>query len=143
MFIVQKKNQYAIRALFELGKHWGKGPVKISEIAKAQAIPPRFLEVILSQLKGSGLVTSKRGFYGGYSLVPPPDQVTVGALLRFMEGDDIVLDCMNCDPGKECPFDNKCAFLPMWRKVKTAIFKIYDETSLQDLMENEVKASLM
>ncbi|MCP4690079.1 MAG: Rrf2 family transcriptional regulator, partial [Desulfobacterales bacterium] len=137
MFTVQKKNQYAIRAIFELGKRWGKGPVKVSEIAKAQAIPIRFLEVILGQLKGSGFVASKRGFYGGYSLVPPPDQVTVGDLLRFMEGDEIALDCMNCEPGQKCPFDNKCAFLPMWKEANEAIFKIYDETSLQDLIDNE------
>lgn len=140
MFIVQKKNQYAIRAIFELAKHWGKGPVKISEIAKAQAIPTRFLEVILGQLKKSGFVTSKRGFYGGYSLVPRPDRISVGDLLRFMEGDDIVLDCMNCETERDCPFDRKCAFLPMWRQVKQAIFKIYDETRIQDLLDNETRA---
>ena len=54
MAITPKKNQYALRAIFELAKHMGKGPKKISEIAKAQAIPMRFLEVILGQLKGSG-----------------------------------------------------------------------------------------
>ena len=56
MQITPKKNQYALRAILELAKHKGKGPKKISEIAEAQAIPLRFLEVIISQLKGSGLV---------------------------------------------------------------------------------------
>ena len=69
MPITPKKNQYALRAIFELAKHRGQGPKKISEIAEIQAIPLRFLEVILSQLKGSGLVESKRGFYGGYFLI--------------------------------------------------------------------------
>lgn len=60
-----KKGQYALRAVYELAKRQGQGPTKISAIAEAQAIPHRFLEVILHQLKGSGLVASKRGFYGG------------------------------------------------------------------------------
>ena len=74
--LITKKNQYALRAIFELAKHDGKGPQKISEIAKAQAIPEKFLEVILNQLKGSGLVDSKRGFYGGYYLIRSPEKIT-------------------------------------------------------------------
>ncbi len=62
MYLTQR-NQYALRAIVELAIRVGKGPVKVSEIAKAQAIPLRFLEVILGQLKGSGLVDAKRGYH--------------------------------------------------------------------------------
>ncbi len=88
MLITQKKNQYAIQAIFELAKHMGKGPRKISEIAKAQKIPVRFLEVILGQLKGSGFVVSKRGFYGGFYFGLAPSTSYRVDVFRFMFQDD-------------------------------------------------------
>lgn len=135
--LITKKNQYALRAIFELAKHNGKGPRKISDIAQAQAIPEKFLEVILSQLKGSGLVDSKRGFYGGYSLIRSPEKITVGDIMRFMERDMDLIGCVALVPETNCPFKGDCAFFPMWTKVKDSIFKVYDETTIQDLIDNE------
>ena len=137
--LITKKNQYALRAIFELAKHNGKGPQKISEIAKAQAIPGKFLEVILNQLKGSGLVDSKRGFYGGYFLKCSPKDITVGDILRFMQGPGKPANCIVCVSKGDCPFDGDCAFAPMWNKVDAAMFKIYDETIIHDLLNVEMK----
>ena len=133
----QKKEQYALRAMYELAKHEGKGPTKISEIAQAQAIPLRFLEVILSQLKGSGFIDSKRGFYGGYYLIRSPEKITVGDIMRFLEGDVDPTDCVALVPETNCHFKGDCAFFPMWTKVKDAIFKVYDDTTIQDLIDSE------
>ena len=135
--LITKKNQYALRAIFELAKHNGKGPRKISEVAQAQAIPEKFLEVILNQLKGSGLVESKRGFYGGYYLIRSPEKITVGDIMRFMERDIDLIGCVALVPETNCPFKGDCTFFPMWTKVKDAIFKVYDETTIQDLIDNE------
>ena len=135
--LITKKNQYALRAIYELAKYNGKGPQKISEIAHAQAIPVKFLEVILNQLKGSGLVDSKRGFYGGYFLVRQPDAITVGYIMRFMERNLEQSKCVALVPEINCPFKGDCAFFPMWNKVKDAIYKVYDETTIQDLIDNE------
>ena len=135
--LITKKNQYALRAIFELAKYDGRGPRKISEIAKAQAIPEKFLEVILNQLKGSGLVDSKRGFYGGYYLIRSPEKITVGDIMRFLEGDVDPTDCVALVPETNCPFKGDCAFFPMWNQIKDAIFKVYDETTIIDLLENE------
>ena len=135
--LITKRNQYALRAIFELAKHNGKGPQKISEIAQAQAIPVKFLEVILNQLKGSGLVESKRGFYGGYFLVQQPSKIAVGDIMRFMERNLEHTKCVALGPEMNCPFKGDCAFYPMWNQVKDAIYKIYDETSIQDLLDNE------
>ena len=135
--LITKKNQYALRAIFELAKHNGKGPQKISEIAQAQAIPVKFLEVILNQLKGSGLVDSKRGFYGGYFLLRHPDTITVGQIMRFMERNLEQSKCVALVPEMNCPFKGDCAFFPMWNKVKDAMYKVYDETTIQDLIHNE------
>ena len=137
MLVPPKKNQYALRAIFELAKHMDQGPVKISDIATAQSIPLRFLEVILNQLKASGIVDSKRGFYGGYFLVKPPNQVSVGDVLRFLSRDLSPSDCIACVSKTSCPFDGRCAFSSMWIRVKQAAFNIYDETSFQDLIDRE------
>ena len=137
MPITPKKNQYALRAIFELAKHRGKGPRKISEIAEVQAIPLRFLEVILGQLKGSGLVESKRGFYGGYSLTRSADKISVGEVLRFMDKPMSAEHCGACVSKRNCPFSGNCAFASMWNRVNEAIFDIYDSTTIQDLLNNE------
>ena len=138
--LITKRNQYALRAIFELAKHNGKGPQKISEIAQAQAIPVKFLEVILNQLKGSGLVESKRGFYGGYFLVRQPNKIVVGDIMRFMERNHEQSQCAALVPEINCPFKGECAFYPMWNQVKDAIYNVYDGTSIQDLIDTEKQA---
>jgi len=138
--LITKRNQYALRAIFELAKHNGKGPQKISEIAQAQAIPVKFLEVILNQLKGSGLVGAKRGFYGGYFLVRQPSKIAVGDIMRFMERNQEQSQCVALVTEINCPFKGECAFYPMWSQVKDAIYKVYDGTSIQDLIDTEKKA---
>jgi Rrf2 family protein len=137
MFRTQKREQYALRAVLELAKHKGQGPKKISEIAKAQAIPLRFLEVILGQLKNSGFIESKRGYHGGYKLMMPPEKLSVGDVLRFMQGSADPAHNISCLSKHDCPFNCNCAFVPLWKKVNSAIFKIYDETTFQDLLDHE------
>lgn len=137
MFSTPKKHQYAIRAIFELAKHAGTGPIKISEIARAQSIPQRFLEVILNQLKGSGLLKSKRGFYGGYQLLVSPERITVGEIVRCLERDAGPVACMGCESEKSCPFYGRCAFAPLWNRTREAVFGVYDHTTFRDLLDNE------
>ncbi len=136
MFVTQK-TQYALRAIFELAKHRDAGLRKISDIARAQAIPERFLEVILSQLKKSGFVISKRGYHGGYRLATPPEHISVGDILRFMEQKGRPLHCIACISRCKCPLDGGCAFRPMWNQIEDAIYHIYDRTTIQDLINNE------
>jgi Rrf2 family protein len=133
--LITKKNQYALRAIYELAKQRGKGPVKICQIAEAQVIPERFLEVILGQLKKSGFVKSKRGYQGGYVLVPSPDQLTVGDLMRYLQQDVANHECMAPIPESKCPFQTECAFFPMWKKVREAMFSVFDQTTIQDLLD--------
>jgi len=85
MLVPYKKNQYALRAIYELARRYGEGPTKVVTIANRQAIPIRFLEVILNQLKHCGIVQSKRGFQGGYYLLCQPQDISVGDVMRFME----------------------------------------------------------
>lgn len=135
MLVPSKKNQYALRAIFELARQTHRRPVKISDIAAAQSIPLRFLEVILNQLKASGIVDSKRGFYGGYFLAKPAGQVSVGDVLRFLSGDVSSTDCIACISTTNCPYGGQCAFSSMWNRVKQAADRIYDATTFQDLVD--------
>jgi Rrf2 family protein len=135
--ITPRKNQYALRAVFELAKQRGKGPTKISDIANAQSIPVRFLEVILNKLKRSGLIDAKRGFYGGYYLTRSPDQITVADIISFLQGPPPSVDCAACVVQTKCPHGRRCAFSPMWNRVNQAILQVYMETTIQDLLNND------
>ncbi len=139
MYLTQR-NQYALRAIVELARRVGTGPVKVSEIAKAQAIPLRFLEVILGQLKGSGLVDAKRGYYGGYFLLRQPEDITVGSVIRFLQGDPDLKECQSCISKMQCPFEKDCAFASLWTRVNEAVFTIFDETTIKDLVPHEPAA---
>lgn len=136
MFVSQKC-QYALRAIFELAKHNGEGLVKTVSIAKSQAIPVRFLEVILSQLRRGGFVDSRRGNRGGYYLVRSAKELTVGDVIRFMEGPIGPVGCVVGGSSSECRLYGTCVFLPMWQKVSEAISGVYDGTTFQDLVDQE------
>ncbi len=134
---VSQKCQYALRAVFELAKRYEQGPAKISEIAAVQAIPIRFLEVILNQLKQGGFTDSRRGKEGGYFLIRHPQELTVGEVIRFVEGPLGPVECVNASPLEKCPLRGECVFYPMWDRVKIAVTEIYDSTTFQDLVEEE------
>lgn len=136
--LITQKHKYALRAIFELGKRVHRdGQVKLARIAEKQAIPLRFLEVIMAELKPSGLVASKRGYYGGYTLLRHPRDITVGDIFRFLDDANSKDPCNACDTREQCPLHGDCAFMPMWHKVQNAIYDVYDQTTIQDLIDNE------
>lgn len=86
---ISAKTEYACIAMLELAEHYGSGePVRIRSIADEHGIPSRFLVQILLQLKGAGFVTSTRGASGGYQLVKPPDEISLGEVMNVIEGAD-------------------------------------------------------
>src|SRR5215470_12539235 len=93
MRTISKRTQYGLKAMLSLARRYGEGPVQIATIANEQTIPLKFLEVILLQLKGRGLLDSKKGKNGGYQLIEPPSTLTVGALIRLLEGPLAPLPC--------------------------------------------------
>ena len=138
MLVTQKK-QYALRAIFELARQQGEEPVKNAMIAEAQAIPLRFLEVIMGQLKRAGLVDSKRGFSGGYRLIKPPDQIRVGDIFRVLDQEDNSQVCMACTSKGNCPFLGDCVFMKLWDHAQHAMDTVYDQTTIQALIDQENK----
>jgi Rrf2 family cysteine metabolism transcriptional repressor len=135
--LVSQKSRYALRAILELALRYGRGPVKVSEIAEAQAIPIRFLEIILNQLKQGGFVESRRGNVGGYILSRHPSKLTVGDVMSFMQGAVNMANCVDGNNEDKCRLFGMCVFLPMWEKVKVAISQVYDNTTFQDLVNQQ------
>jgi len=140
--LVSQKSLYALRAIFELAKRGRNKPVKIAEIAEIQAIPPRFLEVILNQLKQAGFVESRRGNEGGYMLARSPEDITVGDVLEFIQGPVGPIDCLSGKTHQgNCPLHENCVFIPMWEEVKSAIENVYNNITFKDLTEKEIEMS--
>jgi Rrf2 family protein len=139
---VTRKNQYALRAVFELAKRRDQGPTKIVEIARVQAIPTRFLEVILNKLKHGGLVSAKRGASGGYTLLVDPSNITLEDIFRRLDGTREPSHCVGCMSNNNCPIGTDCAFMPVWDRIQRAIADVYRQTTIQDLIDNEKKKTL-
>ena len=134
---MSQKCQYALRAVFDLAKRHGSGPTTVGEIAEAQAIPPRFLELILGQLRQGGFVESRRGVHGGYLLAVPPKSLVVGEIIRFIEGQVAPVRCVAAGIETDCPLYGHCAFIDMWSRACDAATKVYDTTTFQDLIDKE------
>ena len=138
--VLSQKSQYAVRAVFELSKRHGSGPVKAAHVAGAQYIPVRFLENILTQLRLAGIVESVRGKEGGYRLSRPPLDISVGEVVRLIQGPMSVIECAEAGAGAGCPLRVGCVLLPMWERAHQAMMAVFDETSLQDLVDQEREA---
>jgi len=130
---ITQKCQYALRAIYELAHRQNEGPCKIGTIAEAQGIPVRFLENILNSLKGAGFVDSARGKDGGYYLLRNADSITVGEVIRFIQGPLAPVECTT-RIDDDCDFYEDCVFRPLWDKARKALETVYDGTTFQDLV---------
>lgn len=123
---ISVKGEYALQAIFDLSTQRPGEPVRIGDIARRQAIPQKFLELILAGLKQGGFVESRRGAEGGYLLARGPESITVGEVLRFVEGPQ---KARHRPHGKgDTPFND------MWQQVDQAVSDIVDKTTFADLM---------
>ncbi len=122
---ISVKGEYALQALFDLASHHTGEPVKIADIARRQKIPQKFLELILASLKQGGFVESRRGAEGGYLLARPSDAISVGEVLRFVEG-----------PQRNKSRERRhtdSPFREMWEQVDRAVSGIVDHTTFSEL----------
>jgi Rrf2 family cysteine metabolism transcriptional repressor len=123
---ISVKGEYALHALFDLATQERGEPIKIADIARRQKIPQKFLELILASLKQGGFVESKRGAEGGYLLARPPENITVGQVLRFVEAArDAKAAAMRNTDGP---------FTRVWREVDGAVSRVIDQTTFGDLV---------
>src|SRR5438093_3368938 len=124
---ISVKGEYALHALFDLASQKPGEPVKIANIARRQKIPQKFLELILAGLKQGGFVESRRGAEGGYLLARSAEAITVGEVLRFVEGPH----------GKSRQRrKTETPFTDMWQRVDGAVSDIVDHTTFADLLRS-------
>ena len=130
---LSKRTVYCLRALYALARKEGEGPVLITELAEEESIPKRFLEQILLALKSGGIVISKKGKGGGYSLAQPAEAITLASVIRVMEGPLAPLPCASetrfrqCE---ECVDVETCGTAIVMRQVRDAVAQILEETTL-------------
>ena len=123
--------------MLELAKQHGQGPIAINQIASNQAIPQRFLENILNDLKPTGLIESRRGVQGGYLLAKDPAAITVGEVIRSVEGPLDPVKCLTDQSNPCCPLKESCALIHLWNRAKAAVEAVYDGVTFLDLVEQE------
>lgn len=135
------RGDYALRALMVLAEHYGRGIVRIQTISEQQAIPKRFLEQILNDVKSGGFVESRRGIAGGYQLARPPEQITLAALIRYVEGSLVALppEGEPVPSGAAQPDEVQLAIRSVLKEVREAILKVLEHVTLADLCERARK----
>ena len=131
--LMSQKCEYGLRILLELTRQQGKGPLSVSEIAILQAIPQRFLELIVKELRESGVVRSHRGARGGYTLACDPKDLTVGRIVRLLDGSLNPMDCTSCGGDRRCVMHQGCVFAKLWRQAEMALGGLYDSVCFAEL----------
>ena len=135
--MLSMKAKYGLRALTVLARKYGTGPVLIADLAASEGIPRKFLELILLELKRKGILQSKKGKGGGYNLAKPPSMVSVGDVIRALDGPIALLPCVSqsayrrCD---ECVDEMTCGIRHVMKEVRDATAAILDQTTLEDLL---------
>lgn len=133
---VSTRGEYGVRAMVALARHHGEGPMSIADIARESSVPAAYLEQLVAPLRRAGLVKSKRGAHGGYTLARTPDLVRVGDVYRVMEGPVAPMDCVSeNEEDQTCPLIEGCETRPIWLKVRDSIVDALDSTTLADLLE--------
>lgn len=131
--MLSKKSKYGLKALLLLAREHHRGPVLISELADRERIPKKFLELILLDLKHHGILQSRKGPGGGYQLGRPPDRISLGEVIRILEGPLALLPCvsqMAYMPCEECVSERDCAVRRVFKTVRDETARILDGTTL-------------
>jgi len=130
---ITKKGEYALRAMMDLSLNHKKGPVHIKDISEREKIPKKFLEQILLELKKAGLLQSARGMGGGYSLIKPPDEITLARVFRTIDGPLAPLSCVSKLAHVSCPEEKNCGLYSVIKDVRNAISEILEGVTLDDV----------
>ena len=134
------KGRYGLRALLDLAVHQGNGTVSIQSIAARQNISERYLEQLIAKLKKAGLVSSIRGAGGGYRLAKDAEDISVGDILRALEGSLDAVECPGLMEDGACSTKDQCVTKYVWKRVNDSINRTVDEIKLGQLVEESKKA---
>jgi Rrf2 family protein len=127
------RGRYGLKAMFQLSLYYGEGPIPLKQIADKQGLSENYLEQLFSILRKEGLVKSVRGAQGGYMLSREPKEITVGQVLRCLEGNMAPSDCVIDGEEIECEREEICVTKLVWIKIKDSIDEVIDSITLQDM----------
>lgn len=129
------RSDYGARAIIDLARHYGQGPIQSADIAARQQVPEAYLEQLLTTLRKAGLIRSTRGPHGGHELARPPSEITFGEVIASLEGPFALLDCLDESGG--CQLGPTCSMADIWQEVAQATRRILDATTIQDLVQRQ------
>jgi Rrf2 family protein len=127
---ISRKTDYALRALFTLVEHQGRGPIPIRELARRNDVPKKFLEHIMLELKEKGWVDSTPGKFGGYFLKKPADKITLGAVVRHFDGILAPMACVSVNGYVRCTQEPVCRFRRIFLNARNYLAQLMDQTTL-------------
>lgn len=135
---ISYKGDYALKVILDLSNNYSEGLVHIEEIANRQDIPRKFLEQILLELKKGGFIQSKKGANGGYFLARRPKEISLGEVIRFIEGTTYPISCIDPTAPKTCAETNRCVFYPIWQKIGSRVTSMVDNVNFEQLREEDL-----
>lgn len=130
---LSKKSDYALRAMIYLSMNYKNGAVQIKEISAKEKIPQKFLENILLTLRKSGILNSKIGLKGGYELARSPDLITLGEVIRALDGAIAPVDCVSKISYKPCSEEVTCVIRGVMMDIRNAITDVLDTMTFADM----------
>jgi Rrf2 family protein len=133
---VSTKGRYGLKALIDIANTSDNEPVSITSIAGRQGISERYLEQLMSKLKKAGIINSIRGASGGYILAKDSNDISVGDVLRALEGELKPVDCPSIDDEISCGYVDTCATKYVWQRISESINKTVDEIKLSQLLNS-------
>jgi len=139
IMILSTKGRYGLKAIFELALNYGSGPVSLKKIAEKYDISESYLEQLFAKLRKGGYIDTVRGPQGGYFLARKPDEITVGMILRTLEGDITTSECISKEV---CSRESICATRVILEKIENSINNVIDNITLADMYE-ERKTNLI
>lgn len=131
------RGRYGLKAMFQLALYFGEGPIPLKQIADKQNLSESYLEQLFSVLRKEGLISSVRGAQGGYMLSNEPKHITVGQILRCLEGDMAPSDCVMETDGFQCSREDECVTKLVWMKIKDSVDEVIDSITLQDMIDDK------
>jgi Rrf2 family protein len=133
---ISSKGDYALRTILTLALKIDENrPVRLPEIAELNNIPVKFLEQIMIQLKSAGLVTSRRGRHGGYLLAKTPENISLGEVIRLIDGAVAPVGCVSSSDYNACTLETQCVLKKVFQIVRTRIGEIIDNITFGDLCD--------
>ena len=132
---VPMKVDYGVRALVELAQGYGGGAVSTTEIADRQHIPEAYLNQLLMTLGKVGLISSRRGPQGGYTLAKSPKEISLGMVISSLEGESALLECISVP--ECCTISTSCDQREVWSSVEEAVQQVLKATTIADLVARQ------